>query len=128
MKWNSDPASVGHERGWTMIGAVVILCLLAFVVLIGFRLVPMYLDYFTVQSSLESLRSQPEVARMSKYDILASIQRRFDVGYVDVVTAKDVKIKQDKDGRFVELVYEDRRPLLANLEIVGKFNKTVYLE
>jgi hypothetical protein len=128
MKWNSDPAAVGRERGWTMIGAVVILCLLAFVVVIGFRLVPMYLDYFTVQSSLESLKSQPEVARMSKYDILASIQRRFDVGYVDVVTSKDVKIKQDKDGRFVELVYEDRRPLLANLEIVGKFNKTVRLE
>ena len=128
MKWNSAPASVGRERGWTMIGGMIILCLLAFVVVIGFRLVPMYLDYFTVQSSLESLKSEPEVARMSKYDILASIQRRFDVGYVDVVTSKDVKIKQDKNGKFVELVYEDRRPLLANLEIVGKFNKTVYLE
>jgi hypothetical protein len=128
MKWNSDPAAVGREGGWTMIGGVVILCLIGFVVIIGFRLVPMYLDYFTVQSSLESLKSQPEVARMSKYDILASIQRRFDVGYVDVVTSKDVKIKQDKNGKFVELVYEDRRPLLANLEIVGKFNKTVYLE
>ncbi len=118
-----------RQRGWTMIGALVILILLAFVVLIGFRVVPMYLDYFTVKSTLEALQSEHGVAKMSKLDIQKSIQRRFDVGYVEVVTAKDVKIRLAKNGgRIVELVYEDRRPLIANLEVVGKFNQTVALQ
>ena len=122
-------SSIIRQRGWTLIGALVILILLAFVVLIGFRVVPMYLDYFTVKSTLEALQSERGVAKMSKVEIQKSIQRRFDVGYVEVVTAKDVKIRLAKNGgRVVELVYEDRRPLIANLEVVGKFNQTVALQ
>ncbi len=118
-----------RQQGWTLIGALVILILLGFVVLIGFRVVPMYLDYFTVKSTLNALQSERGVAKMSKVDIQRSIQRRFDVGYVEVVTAKDVKIRLAKNGgRIIELVYEDRRPLIANLEVVGKFNQTVALQ
>jgi hypothetical protein len=88
----------------------------------------MYLDYFSVQSTLESLTKQPEAGRMSKSDIQNSIQRRFDVDYIEVVKAKDVKIRPGRNGKVVQIVYEDRRPLFANLEIVGKFDKSVELQ
>ena len=116
-----------RQRGWTLIGGLMVLIILAFVVIIGFRVSPIYLDYFTVKSTLEALKGDPGVSQMSKLDIQKNVQRRFDVGYVDVVKGTDVKIKQDKKGKIVQLDYEDRRPLIANLEVVAKFSKTVYL-
>jgi hypothetical protein len=123
----SIQAFAAPQRGWTVIGGLIGLMLVGFVGFLGLRIIPMYLDYFTIQSTLESLKSQPDAAKMSTFDIQKSIQTRFDVGYVDVVKAKDAKIRPNRNGKVVELVYEDRRPLISNLEIVGKFSKSVEL-
>jgi hypothetical protein len=121
-------ACAGRQQGWTVIGGLVGLVFIGFVFFLALRIIPMYLDYFSVQSTLESLTKQPEAGRMSKRDIQNSIQRRFDVDYIEVVKAKDVKIRSGRNGKVVQIVYEDRRPLFANLEIVGKFDKSVELQ
>jgi hypothetical protein len=117
-----------RQQGWTVIGGLIGLVFIGFVFFLALRIIPMYLDYFSVQSTLESLTRQPEAGRMSKRDIQDSIQRRFDVDYIEVVKARDVKIRSSRNGKVVQIVYEDRRPLFANLEIVGRFDKSVELQ
>ncbi len=43
-----------HQRGMTGIGWMIVLALIGFFVLLALRMVPAYLDYFKVVSTLEA--------------------------------------------------------------------------
>ncbi|HPF58681.1 MAG TPA: DUF4845 domain-containing protein [Candidatus Competibacteraceae bacterium] len=116
-----------QQRGMTVIGMLLVLILIAFAVLIAMKVIPIYIEYYTVKSTIESIRKEPQLAQMSTQDIHKAIQRRFDVGYVEKVNASDLKIKNAPDGRVLELVYDDERELFYGLFILLKVNETVPL-
>ncbi|NMQ20433.1 DUF4845 domain-containing protein [Candidatus Competibacter phosphatis] len=55
------------------------------------------------------------------------MQKRFDIGYVDNITARDLKIRNDRGGRVLDLVYQDERDLFYGLSVVLKVNETIPL-
>ena len=111
----------------TVIGMLLVLILIAFAVLIAMKVIPIYIEYYTIKSTIESIRKEPQLAQMSVQDIHKAIQRRFDVGYVEKVNASDLKIKNAPNGRMLELVYDDERELFYGLYILLKVNETVPL-
>ena len=116
-----------QQRGMTVIGMLLLLIVIAFAVLIAMKVVPMYIEYYTIKSTIESIRKEPQLPQMNTQDIHKAIQRRFDVGYVEKVNASDLKIKNAPDGRVLELVYDDERELFYGLFILLKVNETVPL-
>ena len=54
--------------------------------------------------------------------------KRFDINNVSGLRAQDLKIKRDGSVTTVRAVYEVRRPLVANLDIVASFDKSVELD
>jgi Tfp pilus assembly major pilin PilA len=111
----------------TVIGMLLLLIVIAFVALIAMKVVPMYMQYFTVKSTIESVRKEPQIAQMSPTDIQNAIQKRFDIGYVDNITARDLKIRNDRGGRVLDLVYQDERALFYGLSVVLKVNEVIPL-
>ena len=47
-----------HQRGMTAIGWLIVLAMIGFFVLLALRMVPAYLDYYKVVSTLEGLESE----------------------------------------------------------------------
>lgn len=118
---------VGKQRGMTVIGMLLLIIVIAFVALIGMKVVPMYIQMFTVKSTIESIRKEPQLAQMSTTDIQNAIQKRFDIGYVENITAKDLKIRNERGSRVLDLVYQDERDLFYGLSVVLKVNETIPL-
>lgn len=118
---------VGKQRGITVIGMLLLIIVVAFVALIAMKVVPMYIQMFTVKSTIESIRKEPQLAQMSTTDIHNAIQKRFDIGYVDNITARDLKIRNDGGGRVLDLVYQDERDLFYGLSVVLKVKETIPL-
>lgn len=118
---------VGKQRGITVIGMLLLIIVIAFVALIAMKVVPMYIQMFTVKSTIESIRKEPQLAQMSTTDIQNAIQKRFDIGYVDNITARDLKIRNDRGGRVLDLVYQDERDLFYGLSVVLKINEVIPL-
>ncbi len=116
-----------RQRGISPIGGLLMLIVVCFVALMAIRIVPIYVSYFTVKSALEGLARDPASRQMSPPEIYGTLQKRFDIGYVSVVDAKQVKIRQQGRERIVSLAYEDRRPLIGNLGIVANFDINVVL-
>lgn len=116
-----------RQRGMTAIGFVLVLIVIAFSALITMKVLPIYLDFFSIRSTLEGLASEPGVRERSPADITQAIDRRFDVSYVTVIQAKDIKVQ--KKGGVISLIlkYEDRRPLLSNLDVVASFDEVIVL-
>ena len=116
-----------NQQGITVIGILLVMIVIGFVALIGMKVVPMYIQYFTVKSSIESIRKEPQLAQMSSTDIQAAIQKRFDIGYVDNITARDLKIRNDRGGRVLDLSYQDERDLFYGLSVVLKKDEVIPL-
>lgn len=129
MMMQTIPWKQDQQRGMTVIGMLLLLIVIAFVALIAMKVVPMYIEFYTIKSTIESLRKEPQLAQMSMQDIHSAIQRRFDIGYVDRVNARDLKIKNDPSGRgrVLELIYNDERELFYGLFVLLKVNETIPL-
>lgn len=116
-----------QQRGITVIGLLLVLIVIGFMALIAMKVIPMYIQYYTIKSTIESIRKEPQVAQMTAQDIQNGIQKRFDIGYVDKVSARDLKIRNDRGGRVLDLVYQDERELFYKLFVVLKVNEAIPL-
>lgn len=118
----------GRQGGMTLIGMLLIIIVIAFMGLVAMKVVPMYIQYYTIKSTIESVRKEPQLAQMSPLDIQNAIQKRFDIGYVDKIKARELKIKNERNGRVLELVYQDETELFYGLYVVLKVNEAIALQ
>jgi len=114
-----------HQKGMTAIGWMLVLGLIAFFTLITLRMLPLYLEFSKVVSTLESLKEQPNITKQSKSEIVKLVRKRFDVNDVDNVDPKLIKVSMDKGVLKVGINYERREHLVGNVDIVAIFDKQV---
>lgn len=119
--------NINRQSGITTIVLVLILLLIAFFTLIILKVGPMYLENFSVVTSMESLKKEPEIASRTGEEILQLLMKRLDINDVDNVKAKDISITRTSTGVEVGAKYEVRKDLFGNIAVVGKFDERVQL-
>ncbi len=113
------PAS---QRGMSIWSMLLIASMVVTSFLAGMRIVPIYLSNMAVQSSLQGLAADPEAATMSKSQLRNRLMRRLEVDDMDdVIDAKQIKLQRVEGGTLISVDYENRIPLVANIDLVGKF-------
>jgi hypothetical protein len=115
--------SLKRQNGMTAIGWLIVLALIGFFVLLTLRMLPSYLEYYKVVSTLDSLEKEPGLATPA--DIKRLLERRFDISYVETIQPKDVGIKAVGPDFKVIADYESRKHLFANVDVVMSFYKEV---
>jgi hypothetical protein len=110
------------QQGLTLTSFVIVLAVVGFFAYVGMKVVPMYLEYYSVKSALDGLSKEPGVADMDPSKIQDLFFRRMDINYSDHVKPSDVKIERADNGWKMKVSYEVRRELIANLDVVGKFD------
>ncbi len=113
--------------GLGTLGLLLVLIIVGALVGIAFRLVPIYIDYFTIVGALKGLKDDPQSAQMSPPELRRSIQDRLYINNVTSVGYDDFKIRKDRNQTIIQVVYEVRRPLVGNLDVVAKFDESVTL-
>lgn len=116
-------------EGITLIGFVILLAVLGFFAYLAMRLVPMYVEYFGVLKSMEQLRQEPGAAQMSLPEVRNSLNLKFNTQYVDEasVTPQSISLKREAGAATLRIAYEKRVPFLYNIDLVGKFDKSLNL-
>ena len=110
------------QRGITLIGFVIVLGLVGFFAYIAMKLVPMYSEYYAVKQALKGLQAEPGIANRDPGKIQDLFFRRLYISYAENVKPANVKIARKDAGYLMTVDYEVRKPLIANLDVVGKFN------
>lgn len=118
--------SADRQRGMTAIGWLMVLGLIAFFSLIGLRLVPVYLEYFSVVTALESLKNS-DASSDAPRQVVDALMRRLDISDVKSVKPANVKVLNEGGALKVAVNYEVRVPLMGNLDALATFNKSVEL-
>jgi len=117
------------QRGVTFIGWLILLVPIGVVAYAGIRLTPIYLNYYRVLQAVKQTAVETHnEAQVNPTLVRNTLDRRFDVGYVDHPTSKEIDIHRDGDHWVAVIDYEDVAPLVANVSILVQFNKQVELQ
>lgn len=116
----------GRQRGMTFLGILVIIIVVGAWVYAGIRLLPKYLEYVRVASTLEKVKDEFESNPSStEFMLRKAIERHFDIESVTVIDSNDVEIKKDGPSFKMHVSYEDTVPLVYNISFLVTFDKTV---
>jgi hypothetical protein len=112
------------QRGITLLGFIMVLGIIGFFAYVGMKLFPMYSEYYSVKSALKGMASDPAVANADPARIQDLFFRRMRIDYTQNVKPEHFKIQRADNGWRMDVQYEVRRPLMFNLDVVGKFHAT----
>ena len=110
------------QGGMTLIGFVIVLAVIGFAAYIGMKLVPMYSEYYAVKSALKGLKAEPGIANQAPAKIQDLFFRRLYISYSENVKPSNVTLERADGGWVMSVDYEVRKPLIGNLDVVGKFS------
>lgn len=108
------------ERGMTLIGFLIVLGIAMFAIYIGMKLVPIYLNHYSVVKSMESMAAEPGAPNMSEGRIRDLLSRKFETSYVKHIRPRDIQIVRS-NGIDMIAKYEVREDLIGNLDAVVSF-------
>ena len=110
------------QRGMTLVGFIIVLAVVGVFAYIAMKLVPMYSEYYAVKQALKGLQQEPGIANRDPAKIQDLFFRRLYISYAENVKPEHVKIERVDGGWNMRVDYEVRKPLMANLDVVGKFS------
>jgi Domain of unknown function (DUF4845) len=111
-----------NQRGLTLIGFLIVAILLVFALIAVAKVLPAYLDYWSVKKVLAAMGNDPELPDMSLREVQASFERRADIDYVAAVNKDDLIIRRE-GGKVVEVSveYADKRHLVGPMSVCMDF-------
>lgn len=109
------------QSGMTMLGFLITLSVVMFFLYCGMKIVPMYIEFYSVEKALASIANEQDASNSSKEKIRAMFARHLKIDYVSIVKPEMLKVDSTDTGYNLLVEYERREPLLANLDVVGKF-------
>ena len=109
-------------------GIMVILLVVAAVVSVGSRVIPLYLDHNTMGTIMEKMSLENGLALQSEGNIRDTMRKRLKINNIrDFDLKEHLKITRSKRGAELVLDYEVRIKLFANLGLIAAFDKKVPL-
>lgn len=117
--------SIQKQKGMTAIGWILIFLLIAMTALFILKLVPIYIDGYSVKQTVEALKNEHNIGSKTPLEIKRMIMKRLDINMVTAVTSDDIYIDRGKGNMTIEVEYEVREKLVGNLDIVVVFNPSV---
>ncbi len=116
----------GSQKGWTLASTLLALALISFVLNVGFKLTPHYLDNREMKKIINAVDGNPAVDIKTVSDFYSYVGKSMQANSIrdlDLNKALSVKVQ---NNRFVaQLKYENREPLIFNLDLVVMFDDTL---
>lgn len=111
-----------RQQGITFITIVFLLGVLAFFVLLTLKIAPIYMNHSKVVNALAALEEMVDVQTMSKYELRRSLDKRFDLNYVEHVEKSDITISKQGAYLKVDIQYERVEQIVGNLSVLVEFH------
>jgi Tfp pilus assembly major pilin PilA len=110
------------QRGLSMIGFLFVAGVLVVVALVGFRVLPAYIEYFSVKKVLEAtLRDEPSTVPA---DLRKALARRISAEYIDSVYDRDLVVTREGNQLVASLSWQKILPMIGNASILLEFEAT----
>lgn len=115
--------AVKSQKGMSLFGVLLGLAVLAFVATTAMKLVPHYMDYWSLKKSIESVATDKSTEINTVGEFYSHVSRGMQVNNIrDLDLNKVLSVTEEGNVFRAHLQYEKREPLIQNLDVVMKFD------
>ena len=119
--------TLSRQRGMSMLSILTILFVASFFLTCGVKIIPLYLDAWTIDKAIKKGVDGGEFKSLSAGQIKRKLTSTFDMNRVEALKVGDIKIKRLKNGEMsIDASYEKRVSLIQNIDVVVKFDYLKY--
>jgi len=109
-----------RQRGLTMIGFLFVTVVVVIAALISFRVIPAYIEYFSVQKALEGALNDSK--DLSRAEVRRLVERRLGAEYIDSVHAGDIEVNKIGNVTTASASWQNKLHLVGNASILLEFD------
>jgi len=110
-----------RQRGITLTGLIMGSFVLVFVALLVMRLLPSYIEYFTIKKAIVAISNETRGRGVQVSEVRRSFQNRSAIDNMTAVKASDLEITKVGNDFQIVAAYRKEIPLFANLGIYIDF-------
>jgi hypothetical protein len=108
------------QSGITILGFIFVTAVVLVVALVGFRVFPAYIEYYSVKKALE--QSLGEVRDLGATgELRKNFQKKVDAGYIESVDGRDVDVKKVGNEYVATVAWSRRLHLVGNASLLLDF-------
>ena len=108
-----------RQLGVSLVGLIIGAVILIFVLLLGMKLFPPYLEYFTAKKHITQIAHEQRAGSVG--DVRKAWQLKTAIDDVAAVTDKDLEITKDGGEIVISFAYRKEVPLFANVGVYLDF-------
>lgn len=114
-----------RQQGMTLISFMVLFIMVGFYILLGLKMLPIYIEHYKVKTTLNNLKTEPGLVEKSPREIMSLLQKRWDINSIDRIKV-DNSLSVEKSGEsiIIDLDYEVEQPIISNVSALVKFKET----
>ena len=110
-----------RQRGLTIVGFILVAAVVIIFAMVGFRVVPSYVEYYSVKKALDDTMRGDSVDPNNLQAFRSELTRRLQTSYVENVKATDAIIQRSGNQLTAELAWERRLHMFGNAYILLEF-------
>ncbi|QEY61885.1 DUF4845 domain-containing protein [Metapseudomonas lalkuanensis] len=112
------------QKGMSVLGWLLVLAVVAFLASTAFKIIPHYLDFFSLEKIISSVETEKALEIRTIPDFYSHVSKGMQVnGIRDLDLDKALKVTLENNEFQAHLKYEKREPLVENLDLVVRFDK-----
>ncbi len=109
------------QQGMTGLGWMTVIFLICFFAFVGIKLLPVYMENYSVKSIIKAVKQEPNIAKKSAAAVRALINKRLLINGIRDIKKEHISIKKFAGVLSVKIEYEVRKPLFGNMDAVMSF-------
>lgn len=110
-----------QQRGITLTGFLVFAVIMIAALLLGFKIGPAYMEFYTIQKTLRAMAAEPAMKTASRGEFNSAWNARAGMDNIKAIGYDDIQIEKDGSGIVLSAEYSVRVPLFANLSALMEF-------
>ncbi|MGH8726717.1 MAG: DUF4845 domain-containing protein [Burkholderiales bacterium] len=111
-------------RGLSMIGFLFVIVVVGFLVVFLFKLIPAYVEYFSIKNALSAMARDSELQNASPQAIRSAFSRRVQIDDIKAIEPADIGIEKDGGNLVLSTSYSKRVPIIGHFNACLDFSIT----
>jgi hypothetical protein len=106
---------VRRQKGITLTGMIMASVVLVLVLLLGFKIVPVYVEYFAIEKQLKAMAQDPKLKNPSRAAIAGAWAARASVDDLRSLQGEQIDFVREGDNVVFSAEYSVKVPLFRNI-------------
>jgi Tfp pilus assembly major pilin PilA len=110
-----------RQQGVTLFSFIMICAVVVVVAILGFKIVPAYVEQYTISGMLRNIAGNRDLAKATAADVRAAFRRQMEVDRITAVGPGDLEVSREDGQLVIEVQYQVTIPMFSNISLLVDF-------